>query len=182
MRNVSESKRPDDDTETGPAAREDASREANLEDETTASRTDEPTDSLRPADNANADTESRPLPREVGEVTQAFVSPAESARNPDSFPQTDGGRFRLGQIIGEGGMATVCEARDEQLARVVAVKQMKTELLKDRDLRRRFVKEAQILAELAHPGTLPVYDAGGSSVTGSCSTRCSASRGRRFGN
>ncbi len=69
-------------------------------------------------------------------------------------------RYELGETLGSGGMATVVLARDRQLGRDVAIKRMRPELAEDPGARRLFDEEAQILAGLEHPGTVPVHDAG----------------------
>jgi len=70
------------------------------------------------------------------------------------------GRYRIGGVIGKGGMAFVREAEDTHLGRTVAVKTMRPRVARSAEMRGRFVQEGRILAELAHPGTLPVHDAG----------------------
>ena len=70
------------------------------------------------------------------------------------------GRYRLGQILGSGGMAEVFDATDERLGRPVAVKILRAELATDPDLRRRFEAEARAAARLTHPHVVAVYDTG----------------------
>ena len=65
--------------------------------------------------------------------------------------------FSVGAPLGEGGMGKVLEARDPRLGRAVAVKVMRPSLLRDPVLRRRFVIEAQVSAQLEHPHIVPVY-------------------------
>ncbi len=86
--------------------------------------------------------------------TGAAPAPATEAR-PVSRD-----RYRLGQPLGEGGMAVVLEAEDTTLRRPVAVKRMRPELAPDAGLRQRFFDEAEIMAALDHPGLVAVHDAG----------------------
>jgi eukaryotic-like serine/threonine-protein kinase len=69
------------------------------------------------------------------------------------------GRYRLGRLLGRGGMGAVYEAHDDVLDRAVAVK-----LLDVRDgsglAVERFRREAKILAGLSHPNIVTVYDFG----------------------
>lgn len=67
------------------------------------------------------------------------------------------GRYRLGQVIGRGGMATVFEARDPVLGRDVAVKVIDETLLGPKG-RRRLQQEAQRIAGLTHPNVVTVHD------------------------
>ena len=59
--------------------------------------------------------------------------------------------------IGKGGMGEVWRARDPVLNRVVAMKLLRPELLHRASLRARFLEEAQVTAQLEHPGIVPVY-------------------------
>lgn len=68
-----------------------------------------------------------------------------------------GDAYDVGEPLGEGGMGKVVEAKDPRLGRSVAVKVMRGKLLKDATLRRRFVIEAQVSAQLEHPNIVPVY-------------------------
>ncbi len=70
------------------------------------------------------------------------------------------GRYRLQQRLGAGGMASVWLARDERLGRLVAVKIVADTLAGDEEWLRRFQREAQAAARLAHPGVVPVFDYG----------------------
>jgi eukaryotic-like serine/threonine-protein kinase len=63
---------------------------------------------------------------------------------------TIAGRFILGAVAGSGGMGTVYRARDARTGQVVAVKLLRPS---DRPADvERFTREAEILAELRHPG------------------------------
>jgi len=71
-----------------------------------------------------------------------------------------GGRYRLEQTLGHGGMATVYLAYDEELHRQVAIKLLAEHLAGDADFRKRFLREARLAARLSHPNVVSVYDAG----------------------
>jgi serine/threonine protein kinase len=71
-----------------------------------------------------------------------------------------GGRYRLLERLGAGGMATVYRARDERLAREVAVKVIAERFVRRPEYVRRFRREAQICAPLGHPNIVTVLDAG----------------------
>ncbi|UCF69453.1 MAG: serine/threonine protein kinase [Acidobacteriota bacterium] len=84
----------------------------------------------------------------------------ESRPSDEKTSATVSTRFKLGARLGEGGMGDVREAADSHLPQVVAVKCLKNHLTKDSRQRQRFVEEARIMAQLSHPGIVPVYDAG----------------------
>ncbi|MGH2769876.1 MAG: serine/threonine-protein kinase, partial [Actinomycetota bacterium] len=68
------------------------------------------------------------------------------------------GRYRLGEIIGAGGMGEVLHGHDEVLDRPVAIKLLRKELASDPGSLERFRREARIAASLSHPGIASVFD------------------------
>lgn len=70
-----------------------------------------------------------------------------------------GGRYRMGERIGAGGMAMVYAAEDTRLGRKVAVKRLHAE--GPDDAARRFLREAKLGAALNHPNLVTVFDAFG---------------------
>ena len=77
-------------------------------------------------------------------------------------PVTDqllGGRYRLRERIGRGGMADVFAADDELLHRAVAVKVFRVDAGASSD-QRRIDAEVHTLAALRHPGLVMIFDAG----------------------
>jgi hypothetical protein len=72
------------------------------------------------------------------------------------------GRYRLGTVIGRGGMGAVWRARDELLNRDVAIKEIvwpaQLDPAERETARRRAVREAQMAARLSHPNVVGVYD------------------------
>ena len=77
------------------------------------------------------------------------------------FPAIPG--FRIVKKLGQGGMADVYEAVQQNLDRKVAIKVIIPELFRDASFAARFVKEAQTAAKLSHPHVLHVYDVGSTS-------------------
>jgi serine/threonine-protein kinase len=71
-----------------------------------------------------------------------------------------GGRYRLVELLGQGGMATIFRGHDNQLGRDVAVKLLRPEYGRDPDFSSRFRQEAQNAASLNHPNIVSVYDYG----------------------
>jgi eukaryotic-like serine/threonine-protein kinase len=71
-----------------------------------------------------------------------------------------GGRYRLIAPLGEGGMATLWRAVDEQLDREVAVKLLRPQFGADPGFTARFKQEARSAGQLSHPNIVSVYDYG----------------------
>jgi serine/threonine-protein kinase len=70
------------------------------------------------------------------------------------------GRYRVDELVGRGGMATVYRGHDLTLGRAVAIKILKRELAADSAFRTRFRLEAQAASRMSHPAIVRVYDAG----------------------
>ena len=82
------------------------------------------------------------------------------AESPSSIKnEVVGGRYRLGEVIGRGGMSSVYSARDENLGRDVALKLFAPQA-PDADELKRQEAEIQLLATLNHPGLVTLFDAG----------------------
>lgn len=71
-----------------------------------------------------------------------------------------GERYRLDELIGRGGMATVWRATDTVLGRQVAVKRLHAGLLSDEEHAERFRREAILVARLSHPNLVHLLDRG----------------------
>ena len=116
-------------------------------------------------------------PRAAAEATT--ITPSRTVQDPVTLPQAGGSggdefasfasglqagpgpiaRVEALREIGKGGMGRVLAVRDPALGREVALKQA---LIRDPDDAplARFVREAQITAQLEHPNIVPLYDAG----------------------
>jgi serine/threonine protein kinase len=82
----------------------------------------------------------------------------ERLRSPESA-DFSGTRYKLREFIARGGMGVVYAAEDEKLSRRVALKVLDTPDA-DGELTTRLMREARILAQLEHPGIVPVHDVG----------------------
>jgi len=67
-------------------------------------------------------------------------------------------RYEMLEKIGRGSFATVYRARDTELHREVAIKQIHEEYLEDPEQLDRYWNEAQLLASLQHPNIVTVFD------------------------
>ncbi len=70
------------------------------------------------------------------------------------------GHYRLGSLLGAGGMGEVYRARDTRLDRDVAVKILPEHLANNREALWRFEREAKAVAALSHPNILSIFDFG----------------------
>ncbi|AZS86794.1 serine/threonine protein kinase [Streptomyces griseoviridis] len=73
------------------------------------------------------------------------------------------GRYALSTLLGQGGMGQVWAAYDQRLDRRVAVKLLRPDRVAGQDgdeLRRRFLRECRVTAQVDHPGLVTVHDAG----------------------
>ena len=76
------------------------------------------------------------------------------------------GRYRLLELLGQGGMAVVYHARDEMLARDVAVKVLRPAFAEDDAFVERFRREARNAAALLHPNIVTIHDTGFDEASG----------------
>ncbi|HEX6499461.1 MAG TPA: protein kinase [Micromonosporaceae bacterium] len=84
-----------------------------------------------------------------------------------SVPQVLGGRYRLVERLGSGGMSVVWRGHDAILDRFVAVKVLSARYAAEPGFRQRIRAEAQAAARLSHPHVANVHDFGESpSATG----------------
>ncbi len=70
------------------------------------------------------------------------------------------GSYEILSPLGKGGMGAVWRARDQKLAREVAIKTLPEEFARDGERLARFKREARILASLNHPNIATIYDIG----------------------
>jgi serine/threonine protein kinase len=72
--------------------------------------------------------------------------------------QTLGGRYQIGELLGQGGMSSVYKATDPNLRRSVAIKLIHPHLSNNPEFVRRFEEEATGVARLRHPNIIQMYD------------------------
>src|SRR4051794_7056375 len=84
----------------------------------------------------------------------------ESARGSSDVGRLVDGRYRLSEVIGTGGMATVHREFDTKLDRFVAVKLLRREATEDRDIAMRFRREALAATVLRHPNIIACLETG----------------------
>jgi eukaryotic-like serine/threonine-protein kinase len=112
-------------------------------------------------------SDSRSLSR-CGVVVKSSVSVAVAVRGAEEVPGAESilaksdnlGRFRIGEMLGEGQHATVYRAYDPVLERDVALKVPRQGVIRTAKGLERFLGEAKALARLRHPQIVPVYEVG----------------------
>jgi len=123
---------------------------------------DEPTIPLDPATPAGlAATSSSPAARPSDDPDR----PAPALEKPPALDEPEElqrhlPQYRVRELVGHGGMGNVLKVDDPKLARTVALKTMKLGPEATEEQRGRFVREATVLARLAHPNIVPIYDLG----------------------
>ena len=82
-----------------------------------------------------------------------------AAPTPFAVPERVG-RFRIIRQLGFGGFGIVYQAFDDKLKRTVALKVQRPEAIISPELRRRFLREADVAARLRHPNIVGVHEVG----------------------
>jgi tRNA A-37 threonylcarbamoyl transferase component Bud32 len=89
----------------------------------------------------------------------------EQAKRVMGMVEPEGARsqiegYRLVQMVGRGAMGTVYKAIHKGLHRVVAIKILRRDLVRDKTQIERLRREAKLLADLDHPNIVRAFDAG----------------------
>src|SRR5262245_59811878 len=94
-------------------------------------------------------------------ITGPEVEDPRAARSGSVGTSTSSGtRFRIIRPHARGGLGQVYVARDEELHREVALKELQDHFAHNPNSRLRFLQEAEITGGLEHPGIVPVYGLG----------------------
>ena len=68
------------------------------------------------------------------------------------------GSYQKQKALGRGGMGAVWQVHDTTLNRTMALKIIHQDMAQESDVRSDFEAEAQISAQLQHPGIVPIYE------------------------
>lgn len=90
-----------------------------------------------------------------GEITALKRALRDDGRIKAGYRLGDG-RYRLLELIGEGGFASVWKARDNTWKRIVAIKILQIRHMHDESRRLRFARGAKVMARLEHPHIVKV--------------------------
>jgi len=104
-------------------------------------------------------------PDALDQVTDATLTPGRAGGDPPFVEAVGGGPrrlggFRLGRLLGAGGMGQVYEAHDERLGRRVAVKVIHPAIAADPRAKARFLREAKAAAAVEHDHVVPILEVG----------------------
>ncbi len=96
---------------------------------------------------------------------QKADTPTPSPVASSGMLRTQLGAYENLEPIGRGGMAEIYQARHPTLDKTVAIKVLPPALARHSDFRRRFEREAKVVAALKHPNIVQVFDFGESDGT-----------------
>ena len=105
--------------------------------------------------------ETRSILGDDGEGRDSFrtsLSLVDSFHFPNLMIGARIGHIRVLGVLGQGGMGDVYRGVDERLNRPVALKAIRAEHRPSAEWRARFMREAQALSALDHPGICRIYD------------------------
>ncbi|WP_418958623.1 serine/threonine-protein kinase [Streptomyces tritici] len=165
----------DDNRGVVPAAREGERKDESVPDEPAGAKADADAEQGKAEAETGAGAKG---PKDAGTVgltktpsEDGSAAPAAAGGKGGSFgkvpaPTTEGrllsGRYRLGKVLGRGGMGTVWRAVDETLGRTVAVKELRFPNSIDEDEKRRLItrtlREAKAIARVRNNGAVTVFD------------------------
>lgn len=96
---------------------------------------------------------------------ETVASPVASTQVAPATPRLPagtrvGGRFRIEAALGEGGMGTVYQARDEDLDDLVALKLLRPEVAAVPGILERFRREVKLARRVTHPNVARTFDLG----------------------
>jgi serine/threonine-protein kinase len=100
------------------------------------------------------------IPKDGDDLARGARPGFHADRHVAMDPSPSGPRYRILRSHARGGLGEVYLARDEQLRRVVALKEIQAPQADRADSRARFIREAEITGGLEHPGIVPVYELG----------------------
>ncbi len=96
--------------------------------------------------------------RPSGDIDETLALPSDGPVS--TRPVASGSRYDVLRDHAKGGLGKVSVARDNELNREVALKEIQERHARDPASRSRFVLEAEITGALEHPGIVPVYGLG----------------------
>src|SRR5688500_1948853 len=100
-------------------------------------------------------------------VTPAPGTPIPTAGRRFGKGELIAERYKVGRLIGEGGMGEVYEAEDLLLRESVALKIVRHDVAGDEKVVERFKREIQLARKVTHPNVCRIFDVGLHRIAGS---------------
>jgi serine/threonine-protein kinase len=91
-------------------------------------------------------------------LTVVTPIPAQALTSTVTYQPTTRSRYTVLRLHAKGGLGQVWLARDEDLGRDVALKEILPGRANESNTRARFLEEARVTGQLEHPGIVPVYE------------------------
>lgn len=98
------------------------------------------------------------LVQELEQVRSEVLDEPTRYDKPIEHDATKPDRYLILDEIRSGGMGQVFRAFDRTCRRLVALKRIRSELALEPHVKRRFLAEVELTADLEHPGVIPIYD------------------------
>ncbi|MCS7468926.1 protein kinase [Stieleria sp. ICT_E10.1] len=111
----------------------------------------------RPPSNGSSDKTDKKLDVESATVRSGKGKQADVAARHGNDSNA---RYRATEMHARGGLGAVFRARDKELKRIVALKEILPEHSDNPHYQEKFVFEAEVTGSLEHPGIVPVYGLG----------------------
>jgi serine/threonine protein kinase len=121
-------------------------------------RQDDTNDRRRAPDRRNVPTQ--PADHSAGSAALAKVTELHDEAEPDLIGSEVDGRYRVIELIGEGGMGKVYLAEHVEIGKRVALKVLHPSYSRMPDLVERFRREARAASKIGHPNIVDVTDSG----------------------
>ncbi len=115
----------------------------------------------KPEPAAEVPPKAAPVPEPADDEDKTHVDPDSSSPEntlDGDIPSVIADRYEVIRVIGRGGMGVVLLARDTRLQRFVAIKRLSFKSQNMKIVHRRFLREAQTIASLAHQNIVNVFD------------------------
>jgi tRNA A-37 threonylcarbamoyl transferase component Bud32 len=117
-------------------------------------------DSERDGPDADEETGTAPLPTEAERALSETASAATQPATDAMIGRTLDGRYVIDGILGEGGMGVVYRAKHKVIDKKVAIKILRGEMARDKEMADRFLQEAKAASSIGNPHIVDISDFG----------------------